>query len=106
MFTVPKALTLIAAAILSTSPAFAQDSETVSFRYVRSASVEANYAAFRTTAQRACADLSNLITLTARMECQKSLIAQAVSASRIEDLIALHAKRTGTVHEVASLARR
>ncbi len=94
-----------AAALLSASTAFAQDSQSVSFRFDRALSVEQNYQAFTLTAKRACEAMSSLTRYSAQQACRSNLVAQAVSATRHGNLIAHHQSHTSLAREVAVLDR-
>lgn len=92
-----KAFIIGAVAILSASTALAQEAETVTFRYNRALSVEANYEAFRLTAARACSDVSTLGKVNAQRECRENLVAQAVAATQVSGFIAYYQRSMGAV---------
>jgi hypothetical protein len=101
----------IAALVLSgfalCGPAFAdKDAFKADFTFSKNLSVEANYANFERTANKACrvdvrlaGGLANKKSIEA--DCKTRLLADAVAASGKQDLIALHAERTGASIQVA-----
>ncbi len=104
MFNPSKALIIAAVAMLSATAVSAQEAETVSFRYDRALSVEANYDAFKLTAKRACDVISTLGGPKAQKECRESLVAQAVTATQVSGFIAFHQNSTDGV-QMASVNR-
>jgi hypothetical protein len=105
MFTVSKAFIMGAAAILSASTASANDEVSVTFRYEKALSVEANYKAFALTAKRACdASGSVLNSFKAQKLCRTSLVADAVAATKVGNFIAYHQNRMDAV-QIASSGR-
>jgi hypothetical protein len=106
MFSLSKSLVLGAAAILSSTVAIAQESTDTTFRFDQQKSAEQNYEAFQITAKRACDDMSSLNGYRAEMDCRRSLIDQAVRATRKEGFIAYHDARSNEARKLASLERR
>lgn len=108
MLTASKIIILSAAAILSVSTASAADTTegtiNATFRYVRADSVEKNYAAFKLTAKRACDAMSSLVGLPKHRECMRGLVAQAVTATKVNSFIAYHQNRASNI-QTASAAR-
>ena len=104
MFNTTKTLIIGAVAILSTSTVSARDSITASFTYQKALSVEANYDAFELTAKRACDSMSTLSGYRAHKQCRDSLMAQAVSATKVGGFIAYHQNRADAV-QIASAGR-
>ena len=104
MFTVTKTLIIGAASVLSASTTSANDTSSVTFRYDRALSVEANYVAFEMNAKRACEGISNLNGHRAVKKCRISLVAAAVEATKLGSFIAYHQSRTNAV-QVASVQR-
>lgn len=90
MLNVSKALAIGFAAVTVTSGAFAQEAETVKFRYDKTATIEANYSDFKRTARRACDDGSILYSHTLEQACRADLLDQAVPATKQDAFIAYH----------------
>lgn len=104
MFTISKAFIIGAVAVLSTSTVSANELITAEFRYERANSVEANYEAFKRTARRACGSVSTTGGFKAQNGCRKSLVADAVAATKVGSFIAYHQSLDSAV-QVASARR-
>jgi hypothetical protein len=99
------ALTLSGLALCGT--AFAdKDTFKADFTFSKNLSVEANYANYERTANKAChvdvrlaGGLANKKNIEA--DCKTRLLADAIAASGKQDMIALHAARTGATIQVA-----
>lgn len=105
MFTVSKAFIIGAAAILSASTVSANDAVSVTFRYEKALSVEANYKTFAQTAKRACdSSISALNSFKAQKLCRTSLVADAVAATKVGNFLAYHQNRASEV-QIASARR-
>jgi hypothetical protein len=83
-----------------------KDTFKADFTFSKTLSLEANYANYERTATKACrvdvrvaGGLANKTKTEA--DCKKRLLADAVAASGKQDMIALHAARTGASVQVA-----
>lgn len=83
-----------------------KDTFKADFTFSKKLSVEANYANYERTATKACrvdvraaGGLANKINIEA--DCKSRLLADAVAASGKQDMMALHAERTGASIQVA-----
>lgn len=90
MMKVSKALAIGFAAVTLPACAFAQDVQTVKFRYDKTATIEANYAEFKRKARRVCDDASIVYTHTMERACRADLLDQAVFATEQDAFIAYH----------------
>jgi len=83
-----------------------KDTFKTNFTFNKTLSIEANYANYERTAAKACrvdariaGGLANKVKVEA--DCKVRLMADAVAASGKQDMVALHAARTGASVQVA-----
>jgi len=95
MYILSKTLIAATVALVFSSTLAAQEIETVSFRYDKTASIEQNFAAFGNKARRACARGGIAQTYRVKRACEKRLVAQAVKAPKLPQFIALLQKSQG-----------
>lgn len=93
-------------AVVSTTPASAQEMQVTYFRYDKTLSTEHNYSNFEKTARRVCGRISILADFGVRKNCRNDLMNQAVAATKQGPMIAYHDQMIDKDRQTAALIKR